>query len=55
MQLYAVCLALTLALRPLRRGALVTLAVLLAGSVALIGGLAYYWHLVPNYVMHRPE
>lgn len=55
MQLYAVCLALTLALRRLRRGALAVLAGLLAISVAVIGGLAYHWHLVPNFVMHRPE
>ncbi|KOB73540.1 Uncharacterized protein OBRU01_10546 [Operophtera brumata] len=55
MQLYAVCLVLTLALRRFRRGALVVLTALLAGSILLVGVLAYYWHLVPNYVMHRPE
>lgn len=55
MQLYAISLALTLALRPLRRSALAVLAALLAASVVLIGVLAYQWRLVPNFVMHRPE
>lgn len=55
MQLYAVCLALTLALWRWRRAAVAVLTALLVGSVALLFGLAYYWNLVPTYVMHRPE
>ncbi|CAH2986496.1 unnamed protein product [Chilo suppressalis] len=54
MQLYLVALALTLSMRG-RRGALAALAALLALSTALVAGLAYYWHLVPTYVLHRPE
>lgn len=55
MQLYAVCLVLTLALQRLRRGALAVLAALLAASVALLAALAYHWQLVPTFVMHNPE
>ncbi|KAJ8710949.1 hypothetical protein PYW07_008191 [Mythimna separata] len=55
MQLYALCLVLTLALWRWRRAALAVLTGLLLASVALLFGLAYSWQLVPTYVMHRPE
>lgn len=55
MQLYALSLALTLALWRWRRGAIFALAALLVGAVALIFAIAYAWRLIPTYVMHSPE
>nr|XP_037872323.1 O-acyltransferase like protein isoform X3 [Bombyx mori] len=55
MQLYGLSLLLTLALWRCRRGAIYVLTALLAGSIALLFGLAYTWRLVPTFVMHRPE
>ncbi|XP_073947899.1 nose resistant to fluoxetine protein 6-like isoform X2 [Choristoneura fumiferana] len=55
MQLYCLALLLTLALARWRRAALPLLGALLAGSVALVFGLAYSWRLVSTFVMHNPE
>lgn len=55
MQLYATALLLTLAMWKLRRAAVYVLTSLLAVSVVTVFGLAYAWHLVPTYVLHRPE
>jgi hypothetical protein len=55
MQLYLCALLLTLALWRLRRGAAYVLAALLVGSVSVLLVLAYMWHLVPTFVLHRPE
>lgn len=55
MQLYALSLALTLALWRWRRGAIFALTALLAGTITLIFAIAYAWRLIPTYVMHNPE
>lgn len=55
MQLYALCLILTLGLWRWRGAALSVLAALLAASMALLFALAYRWRLHPTLVMHRPE
>ncbi|XP_060806739.1 nose resistant to fluoxetine protein 6 [Amyelois transitella] len=55
MQLYLFSLLLTLALLRWRRGALVALAALLALAVGVLFALAYWFGLVPNIVLHRPE
>lgn len=55
MQLYALSLALTLAMWRWRRGAIFALTAFLAGTITLIFGLAYAWRLIPTYVMHCPE
>ncbi|CAK1552423.1 unnamed protein product [Leptosia nina] len=54
MQLYALALILTLVLRG-RRAAIPVLAALFTAVTALNFILAYVWHLVPNFVVHRPE
>ncbi|CAG5047420.1 unnamed protein product [Parnassius apollo] len=53
-QLYAAALALTLLLRN-RKWATVALGTLLVIATAVTFGLAYTWHLVPTYFLHRPE
>ncbi|XP_034827888.1 O-acyltransferase like protein-like [Maniola hyperantus] len=54
MQLYAVALGLTLALRG-RRCAVPVLGTLFAALTVICFVMAYVWHLVPTYVVHRPE
>lgn len=54
MQLYALALALTLALRG-RRIAVPVLGTLFVALTLVCLVLAYAWHLVPTYVVHRPE
>ncbi|XP_072934077.1 O-acyltransferase like protein-like [Epargyreus clarus] len=54
MQLYALALVLTLALRG-RRCAIPLLGVLFVGVTVFTLGLAYAWELVPTLVVHRPE
>ncbi|XP_063833267.1 O-acyltransferase like protein-like [Ostrinia nubilalis] len=55
MQLYLCALLLTLALWRLRRAALLVLGALLVAVVLATGAAAYAWHLVPTFVLHRPE
>ncbi|XP_028174036.1 O-acyltransferase like protein-like [Ostrinia furnacalis] len=55
MQLYLCALLLTLALWRLRRAALLVLGALLVAVVLAAGAAAYAWHLVPTFVLHRPE
>ncbi|XP_026737166.1 O-acyltransferase like protein-like [Trichoplusia ni] len=55
LQLYALCLLLTLLLWRWRRAALLVLGGLLLAALALLFTLAYSWHLVPTLVMHSPE
>ncbi|XP_045453955.1 O-acyltransferase like protein-like [Melitaea cinxia] len=54
MQLYAAALLLTLLLRG-RRFAMQLLAVLFAAVTLVPLGLAYAWHLIPTFHLHRPE
>ncbi|XP_045539295.1 nose resistant to fluoxetine protein 6 [Papilio machaon] len=53
-QLYALALAMTLLLRN-RRGTTVVLATLLLIATGVTFALAYIWHLVPTFIVHRPE
>ncbi|XP_053616969.1 nose resistant to fluoxetine protein 6-like isoform X2 [Plodia interpunctella] len=55
MQLYLFSLLLTLLLLRFQRGALYILGGLFVVTVGVLFGSAYWWHLVPNIVLHRPE
>ncbi|XP_068623694.1 O-acyltransferase like protein-like [Battus philenor] len=53
-QLYALALMVTLLLRN-RRSTTVVLATLLLIATGITFALAYIWHLVPTFIVHRPE